>query len=1103
MSKDERKPKKNDIARRKTDEYGMMTALVGNTYFSNGIRPYTTLLLRLVFVCLVSVSLTLLFTDIYDFPVDGLFAAAVCAVFTVMFYVFFLFFGGKSCIAAVIAFTALILLINADSVFSSFIIFRDYLFGILESRLLHTEQFITTSQAYLSGQCELLRRAAALYTVLISEAVSLIIVIATCSKLKLMLILDMLAVMLIPAFAAEILGFTPSMIFFVASLFALYSISISYEANGYFSYSSYSKASQAARKDERKFRREALRTVPENRVKTHMLRYGKYNANAVAVFIVTAALMTAGTRIFPVGTTIDYEQIWNNITKGFSDILSNIKGAFGWDTDVYYGDGYFSDGSLDANISIGAPSTAETPVLRVTLENKTYPVFLRGDIGVRFENNSWTSFSSDDSLEDAFSPEVKTEEKYEQYKQEFYDDIGWKKSTYRNFIISTAVDELSEEDNRVVEYYVGGISFEVSESKTSGVSSANFEAATNALTYAAIECGELLDFDEFAVNHGENSIPSIGSYEAYRDRFLEYNNWSNLTYKNYISGTEQTDDGCVYIYFQVGRTQFTLQCEDYIGMSYLTDETYTEATHLFISAAMERDKFYTEDEFYQKYTSNNPCDYFYNESILEVMAARMEYLKYDVSNFLGLQQVTVDSLRNTRVIFTPTVTYQLKYKKYPPILSFGDTVLRVAEGNGFMNHFQTTALTPIMSNPNLISAMQTSYYSTSSQYFQIDKQYDDYDFWFSEYDRYVHSYYTYVSDRDREYIDSFLDEVWKSDFKLSIWSVMPTDEMCEAICKYFRDNFTYSLTADNSSDANMTTLESFLTKTRSGHCALFATAMTLSLRSLGVPARYVTGYIVGGENCEQTADGYVYTVREKELHAWVEVYFEGIGWLPFDPTVAGSNGGVVSQMGGETVVTTTETPVTTVPATTTSVTTSKPVSEVSTSRSEITTDENTSKKITTSDAPKQKPVDYSSAITVAVSVLVAAVLALIVFLFLKSLTMTEKKMFRNFEHGDADKQTPLMYDFILKLLKIAGITVETGETPEEFAKRTDKAFHAVKKSNRLALIMPILEKSEFGKETITAEEQKAVFTYVKVMYHEIVRMRIVPQRLLYRIILFS
>jgi len=72
----------------------------------------------------------------------------------------------------------------------------------------------------------------------------------------------------------------------------------------------------------------------------------------------------------------------------------------------------------------------------------------------------------------------------------------------------------------------------------------------------------------------------------------------------------------------------------------------------------------------------------------------------------------------------------------------------------------------------------------------------------------------------------------------------------------------------------------FLFERRAGHCEYFASAMVLLLRAAGVPARVVTGFLGGVLN---PYGGYL-LVRQGDAHAWVEVWFEGVGWVSFDPT---------------------------------------------------------------------------------------------------------------------------------------------------------------------------------------------------------------------------
>ncbi|MFQ3293632.1 MAG: transglutaminase-like putative cysteine protease [Natrialbaceae archaeon] len=76
--------------------------------------------------------------------------------------------------------------------------------------------------------------------------------------------------------------------------------------------------------------------------------------------------------------------------------------------------------------------------------------------------------------------------------------------------------------------------------------------------------------------------------------------------------------------------------------------------------------------------------------------------------------------------------------------------------------------------------------------------------------------------------------------------------------------------------------DAFLLRMDEGYCVYYATAMTMMLRTEGIPARYVVGYTPG----QQVGDN-EWVVRGLNSHAWVEVYFPEVGWIKFDPTPGG------------------------------------------------------------------------------------------------------------------------------------------------------------------------------------------------------------------------
>jgi hypothetical protein len=85
------------------------------------------------------------------------------------------------------------------------------------------------------------------------------------------------------------------------------------------------------------------------------------------------------------------------------------------------------------------------------------------------------------------------------------------------------------------------------------------------------------------------------------------------------------------------------------------------------------------------------------------------------------------------------------------------------------------------------------------------------------------------------------------------------------------------------------TLEHFLFERRAGHCEYFSTAMVVMLRSLGIQARNVNGFL--GGQWSQFGDYLV--VTQNAAHSWVEVWFQGYGWVTFDPTPAGAGSGAI------------------------------------------------------------------------------------------------------------------------------------------------------------------------------------------------------------------
>ncbi len=103
-------------------------------------------------------------------------------------------------------------------------------------------------------------------------------------------------------------------------------------------------------------------------------------------------------------------------------------------------------------------------------------------------------------------------------------------------------------------------------------------------------------------------------------------------------------------------------------------------------------------------------------------------------------------------------------------------------------------------------------------------------------------------------------------------------EKATIVEQWLRTEKEYSLEASAQSDH---IADKFIFEMEAGYCQYFATAMTTMLRTQDIPTRYTVGYSTGTLVDENT-----YEVRGMNAHAWVEVYFEDVGWVPFEPTAA-------------------------------------------------------------------------------------------------------------------------------------------------------------------------------------------------------------------------
>ena len=147
---------------------------------------------------------------------------------------------------------------------------------------------------------------------------------------------------------------------------------------------------------------------------------------------------------------------------------------------------------------------------------------------------------------------------------------------------------------------------------------------------------------------------------------------------------------------------------------------------------------------------------------------------------------------------------------------------------------------------------------------------------------FVHQAYLDVPEELRPMLESFLRQFGKEQF-----APIFTEEAVAGLPGVLVYSRMVALLLDMATEYDANTpytpegedfVEYFLTTSKRGYCMHYASAATLLLRSMGIPARYVTGY---------TADvkaGQTVAVPDRSAHAWVEVYVNGYGWYPVEVT---------------------------------------------------------------------------------------------------------------------------------------------------------------------------------------------------------------------------
>lgn len=272
-------------------------------------------------------------------------------------------------------------------------------------------------------------------------------------------------------------------------------------------------------------------------------------------------------------------------------------------------------------------------------------------------------------------------------------------------------------------------------------------------------------------------------------------------------------------------------------------------------------------------------------------------------------------------------------------------------------------------------------------------------------------------------------------------------KLLESFFKEFEYNTNPPITP---SDDNF--LERFVLESKSGYCTYYATAMTLMCRSVGIPARYVQGFVVRGEGKTEV------TVSDSDSHAWTEIYIEGVGWCPLEPTPGYSElryNEIVSEDGK-------------------AVSISKYMEKQNpkeAEKKEEKTPENNKQNVpatTTGDSNKSsKPTQNGMAESSDWSWLVIVVAILLVIIGGCCVCFRKKRNTIYAQYGE-QTQSILVIKKLMRRLKKKGYVRKKQETFREFTESCSRENEAWK--DDLHLITNVYEKIVYGEKTLSAEE---------------------------------
>ena len=282
-------------------------------------------------------------------------------------------------------------------------------------------------------------------------------------------------------------------------------------------------------------------------------------------------------------------------------------------------------------------------------------------------------------------------------------------------------------------------------------------------------------------------------------------------------------------------------------------------------------------------------------------------------------------------------------------------------------------------------------------------------------------------------------------------------DRAKAIESYLSKNYIYTLEPGNIPQ-NRDFVDYFLFDSKQGYCTYYASAMTILVRSVGIPARYVEGYILPSK----PVSGNSYEVTNKEAHAWVEVYFEGFGWIPFEPTspFAQSFNDVPKETSN--------------------------IEEAVPKQTQIEENNRVKADINRNDSSEDSPaatIDNDVKVQKVPFTNGAIIISIILLLWILLFSVIKQRIFfYRLQKLPLQEGVIKIYNHFLRALSVQGLKMQSGETPLKYAQRIDDTLEF--KALSFETITDIFNKACYSNIPIDKEEMQLIINFYSIFQEQ-------------------